>query len=129
MKFKGRMQNKVFNPSKRARFGIKFYKLCESASGYCHSFKIYAGNDNDNLNFSSSEAVVVILMKPIKNKGHTLYVDNWYSSPKLFLDLARNGTNVIGTVRSNGKNMPSIFSKKKLIKAITLQKAVTALWP
>jgi hypothetical protein len=39
MKFKGRMKHKVFNPSKRARFGIKFYKLCESASGYCHSLK------------------------------------------------------------------------------------------
>lgn len=31
MKFKGRMSYKQFNPSKRARFGIKFYKLCESA--------------------------------------------------------------------------------------------------
>lgn len=33
MKYTGRMSYKQFNPSKRARFGVKFYKLCESKSG------------------------------------------------------------------------------------------------
>ena len=45
MKYKGRLSYKQFNPSKRARFGIKFYKLCESGSGYCYDFKIYTGSD------------------------------------------------------------------------------------
>jgi hypothetical protein len=92
MKFKGRIRHKIFNPSKRARFGIKYYKLCESISGYCYSFKIYAGNDNEVPEFNTSEAVVIDLMKPIINNGHTLFVDNWYSSPKLFYYLSRNGT-------------------------------------
>ena len=30
MKFHGRLLFKQYNPSKRARFGIKFYKFCQS---------------------------------------------------------------------------------------------------
>lgn len=76
MKFKGRMSYKQFNPSKRARFGIKFYKLCESASGYYYDFKIYTGNDKINADDSASENVVKELSQSILNKGHTLYLDN-----------------------------------------------------
>ncbi|KAL3185115.1 hypothetical protein MRX96_030995 [Rhipicephalus microplus] len=43
MKFRGRLSCVRFNPSKRARFGVKFYKLCESSSGYCLNFSIYTG--------------------------------------------------------------------------------------
>ncbi|XP_017795982.1 PREDICTED: piggyBac transposable element-derived protein 4-like [Habropoda laboriosa] len=115
MKFKGRMSYRQFNPSKRARFGIKFYKLCESASGYCYNFKIYSRKDKTDLDYSASETVVMELSKSILNKGRTLYIDNWYSSPKLFLTLVENGTNV-GTVRFNRKNMPGDFVKAKLKK-------------
>ncbi|KAH8036935.1 hypothetical protein HPB51_007358 [Rhipicephalus microplus] len=41
MKFRSRLSYIQFNPSKRARFGVKFYKLCESSSGYCLNFSIY----------------------------------------------------------------------------------------
>ena len=116
VKFKGRVSCKQFNPSKRARFGIKFYKLCESASDYCYNFKIYSGNDKTNLDYSASETVVMELLHSILDKGHTLYIDNWYSSTKLFPTLVRNGTNVLGTVSCNRKNMTGDFFKAKLKK-------------
>ncbi|XP_043485876.1 piggyBac transposable element-derived protein 4-like [Polistes fuscatus] len=96
IKFKGRLSYKQYNPSERARFGIKVYKLCESSSE------------------NASETVVKELSKPILHKGHTLYLDNWYSSPNLFVTLLNSKTNVIGTVRANRKNMPKDFLKKKL---------------
>ena len=49
MKFHDRLHFKQFNPSKRARFEIKVYKLCQSAgsgTGYIWSFKIDTGEDN-----------------------------------------------------------------------------------
>jgi hypothetical protein len=116
MKFKGRLPFKLFNTSKRARFGIKFYKLCESSSGYCFNFKIYEGNDKNSIEYSASESVVFDLLRPVINRGHTLYIDNWYSSPKLFFALIKNKTNVLGTVRCNRKNMPIDFLKYKLKK-------------
>lgn len=42
-KYKGRLSFTQFNPPKRARFGIKFYKISESESGYSLGFKIYIG--------------------------------------------------------------------------------------
>lgn len=43
--FKGRLQFRQYLPSKRARYGVKMYKLCESTSGYTHRFRIYEGRD------------------------------------------------------------------------------------
>jgi hypothetical protein len=51
---------------------------------------------------------------PLLDKGHTLYLDNWYYSPDLFRRLTDRQTNAIGTVRLNGKNMPPDISKNKL---------------
>ena len=116
MKFKGRMFYIQFNPLKKTKFERKFYKLCESTSGYCYDFTIYSGNDKTNLGYSACESVGIELSKSILYKGHTLYIGNWYSSPKLFLILVKNWTNVVGTVCFNRKNMPKDFAKAKFKK-------------
>ena len=80
MKFEGRMFYKQFNPLKKTKFERKFYKLCESTSGYCYDFTIYSGNDKTNLGYNACESVGIELSKSILHKGHTLYIGNWYSS-------------------------------------------------
>ncbi|XP_043498406.1 uncharacterized protein LOC122521627 [Polistes fuscatus] len=92
-----RLSYKQYNPSNKARFGIKVYKLCESSSGYCYNFKIYTGCDKIHTTENASETVVKELSTPILHKGHTLYLDNWYSSTNLFVTLLNSKTNVIGT--------------------------------
>ena len=87
IKFRGRLSYVQFIPKKRARFGIKFYKLCESKSGYCLAFQIYRGQDKKNEETPASESVVLGLTEKILGKGYTLYLDSWYSSPKLYLKL------------------------------------------
>ncbi|XP_066596503.1 piggyBac transposable element-derived protein 4-like [Prorops nasuta] len=47
-------------------------------------------------------------------KGHCLYIDNWYSSPDLYNKLYKLKTNVCGTVRKNRKHMPKALESKKL---------------
>jgi hypothetical protein len=47
IKFRGRLCYIQFNPRKRARFGIKVYKICESVSAYCLVFSIYTGKKPD----------------------------------------------------------------------------------
>lgn len=44
--YKGRLRFRQYLPSKRARYGIKMYKLCESTSGYTHKFRVYEGKDS-----------------------------------------------------------------------------------
>ncbi|XP_050038624.1 piggyBac transposable element-derived protein 4-like [Dermacentor andersoni] len=117
MKFRGRLCFVQFNPSKRARFGIKFYKICESTSGYCLKFAIYTGKSDKSpatAGMLCSEAVVIELASEYLPNGHTIFVDNWYSSPSLFLRVKGSGSNAVGTARLHRKNMPKDFKKLNL---------------
>jgi hypothetical protein len=77
MKFRGRLCYIQFNPQRRARFGIKFYKIGESNSGYSSGFDIYTGKKPElaNKEIPTSEAVVIDLMQPYLDNGHTVFVD------------------------------------------------------
>jgi hypothetical protein len=65
IKCRGRLCYIQFNPWKRARFGIKVYKICESASAYCLRFSIYTGKKLDQAKSQgilSSKAIVIELL-------------------------------------------------------------------
>lgn len=117
MKFRGRLSYVQFNPSKRARFGVKFYKLCESASGYCLKFSVYTGKSEQTpatIGMLSTEAVVINLVGDVLADGHTVYIDYWYSSPLLYLHIHQKGSNAASTVRVHRTNMPKEVKNIKL---------------
>jgi hypothetical protein len=114
MNFRGRLSNVQCNRSKRSRFVIKIYKICESISGYCFYFKIYVGDDVTDPSLPASSNVVMNMCEPLFDKGHTLFLDSWYTSPDLCMRLTNRYTNVIGTVRPTRKEMPHDISAKKL---------------
>jgi hypothetical protein len=58
-------------------------------------------------------------MKPYLQNGHTVFMDNWYTSPSLFLNLGGQKTNEVGTVRVNRKNTPQQFKATKMGKGET----------
>lgn len=115
--YKGRLSFKQYIPSKRNRFGIKSFVLCDKKSGFIQDFIIYDGSlsniPNANANIGKSGNIVVQLLRPYLDKGHTLYVDNWYTSPTLFTFLHKNGTNACGTVRKRRIGMPRMDNKLK----------------
>ena len=53
------------------------------------------------------------LMQRYLNKGHHLYVDNWYTSPALFELLHQNKTGACRAVRKNRKGLPALTTKLK----------------
>ncbi|XP_043471317.1 piggyBac transposable element-derived protein 4-like [Leptopilina heterotoma] len=108
LKFKGRLSFKQCILSKRSRFGIKIYKCCDSDNGYIYNASIYLGKNPNEKNklIGVSGMVVVNLFDDLSGQGRTLFVDNWYSSPSLFVYLNGKKNNVVGTVRTNRKHMP-----------------------
>jgi len=72
------------SPAKRAKCGVRYYKLCDSASVCCKQFRIYTGNEVQDENLPSNEAVVVEIIGTYPTKGYTLYTDQLYSSPAVF---------------------------------------------
>lgn len=107
--WKGWLGFRQYIPSKRKRFGIKLFMLCDVLTGYVINVVVYTGSSTDITHtpgLGVSGSVVLTLLKPYLGRGHTLYVDNWYTSPSLFNHLLRGKTGACGTVRANRKGMP-----------------------
>lgn len=102
MKFRGKLCYVQCNPSKRALFGFMFYKICESSSVYCVQYSIYTGKKPSGAKeIPSSAAIVLELLHPYFCKVYAVALDNWYTSPDLFVKLIDEKTNALGTVRIN----------------------------
>lgn len=115
MLFKGRISYKQYIPSKRHRFGIKFFVLCDCKTGYVLDFIIYTGSRSNIQEFEGNLGmganIVLTLIEPYMYKGHNIFLDNWYSSPKLFSVLHQNEVNACGTVKANRAYMPPLKNK------------------
>ena len=48
------------------------------------------------------------------DKGHHVYMDNYYTSPELFSELYYRQTYACGTVRTNRKGLPETVKKAKV---------------
>jgi hypothetical protein len=107
--FKGKSHMRVYCPDKPHKYGLKAYEVCDAANAYCCQFELYSGKAEEEPPENSKGKtydLVMKLMRPYLHKGHQLYVDNYYSSPSLFMDLYRVGTGSTGTAR-NRKGMPA----------------------
>ncbi|XP_027212395.1 piggyBac transposable element-derived protein 4 [Penaeus vannamei] len=108
--FKRRHHAVQYNPSKRARRGMKVYKLCSfdgPEAGYTSAFKIYTGQDRGECP-ASMKAVIDLLEKAhLFDKGYEMHTDRWYSSPTLFNHLQARKTSAVGTVHNNRRGMPA----------------------
>ena len=116
MLWKGRRGFRQYIPSKRHRFGIKLFQLVDCETKFILHFIVYTGSTREyqvipGLGLNGS--IVMELMQGYLNKGHHLYVDNWYTSPALFELLRRNKTGACGTVRKNRKGLPALTTKLK----------------
>uniref|UniRef100_A0A8C5R0Q0 PiggyBac transposable element-derived protein domain-containing protein n=1 Tax=Leptobrachium leishanense TaxID=445787 RepID=A0A8C5R0Q0_9ANUR len=120
MKYKGRLGFKQYIPSKRSRYGVKVYKLCDSESGYTQAFRVYEGKDSSfdppgcPEHMGTSGKIVWDLLFPLMNKGYHLYVDNFYASVPLFKLLYCFDTAACGTVRKNRVGFPAQLVRTRL---------------
>lgn len=102
--FRGRLSFNQYIPSKRHRFGIKMFVLCDCETGYMLDFVIYTASDadikkTDPLGFTGS--VVNVLLERYFG---VQYTDNYYTA--LTKCLKEHGVGTIGTVKQNRKHWP-----------------------
>jgi len=115
VKFKGRVLFEEYIPKKRKCFGIKMFKQCDS-TGYTYDMNVYLGNDRQRVaqHLTATHATVTNLTRGVEGFGHKLYMDNFFSSPDLFDDLAQKKISCCGTVRLHRKGMPKDLKPKTL---------------
>ena len=115
--FKGRLLFKQYIKTKRSRFGIKFFEL-STADGILLDFIVYQGNmvtqliEPEGEDWLITERIPLTMIQPYLNKGHTLVIDNMYTTPRIAEYLLQKNTKVVGT-RPNRKNFPKDFTRDK----------------
>lgn len=85
-----------------------------------YNFLIYTGaNTNYGPKYNeepTAARIVLTLSDTLLNKGHCLFLDNFYISLHLAEKLVRQKTDCIGTMRLNRKGIPEKIKTKKLGK-------------
>jgi len=80
---RGRLLFRQYIKGKKARYGIKFYELI-SFDGFVLNIEIYKGKQESQMAIPSRtskiDGIVLRLMENYLNKGHSLYMDNYYNS-------------------------------------------------
>ena len=97
--FKGRLGCIQYVKGKPHPWGIKAYVLADSVTGYLYKVCIYLGKETELLQseLPHTTRVVLTLVEGLHNKGYDLYVDRFYNSPTLAMELKKLGITVTGT--------------------------------
>ncbi|XP_052105918.1 piggyBac transposable element-derived protein 4-like [Mytilus californianus] len=102
---KGKTSMLQYIPSKRSRFGLKFWMLVESVTVYVLQMDVYHGKRFDPTPAGTLQGtnVVINLMKNshLLGKGFHVFADNFFASLNLANKLLRERTYLTGTMRTN----------------------------
>ena len=83
-----RISLKQYMPQKPVKRGIKVWVRADSNNGYFSQFEVYQGKgSNTSPEFGLAGSVVKTLTRPLVGKHHHIFMDNFFTSPALFLNL------------------------------------------
>ena len=113
--------------------------LAEAKTGYTLDFQVYTGKQGKDSTSTGDKGlgwrVVMDLMQRYQGKNHLLYVDNFYTSPDLVIDLLQRGIYCTGTVHANRKHFPKdLIPPTKSMEmgsyrfAMSTEHNITAVW-
>ncbi|XP_050518714.1 piggyBac transposable element-derived protein 4-like isoform X2 [Diabrotica virgifera virgifera] len=103
---------------KRLQFGLKLYILCEASGTVLKLLLVDARCEDPSLSDEKhAEQVVLNLLEEQLDNGHSVFIDNLYSSLKLAEELLLRKTYVTGILRcKTRKGKPEAVVKTKLKK-------------
>ena len=114
--WRGRLAFRQYISNKRHKYGIKLYELT-THDGFILNIIVYTGKGTLVAEEAThTEAVVFELLKDYLDKGHIVYLDNFYNSVPLAEKLLRRKTYIVGTLREQRIGNPKNLLKTKLKK-------------
>jgi hypothetical protein len=110
-------------PNKPTKWGIKVWCCADARKKYVYDFEVYTGASIRSTVLSAAPgeaktryAVVMNLTQGLHHRGHLVFMDNFFTSVKLLMDLVDLGTYGTGTVRSNRVGLPQAMANSGIWK-------------
>ena len=122
--WRGRLRFKQFNPRKPNKYHIKIYQVSDPNSGYLIHFKVYTGVGSchrdgvcscDGQNTTTKTVMTLCQDAGILDKGHCIYLDNFFTSVSLAEELFSRETLCCGTSRHR-IGQPLLLGRKEALK-------------
>ena len=114
---KGRYAFRQYMKDKPTKWGMKLWVVADAVTGYTYDFEVYTGKTRSGPSkLGLGYDVCMRLMKSLFRQGYKLFIDNYYSSVQLIIDLLKCKTTTCGTILVNRKGIPiqmKASSKKK----------------
>ena len=113
--------------NKPDKFGIKFWMAVDVKTKYLFIGFKYVGKDESRSgDVSVPTGVVMKLMMPLFKKGHNVTSNNYFISLDLCLRLAKQGCSLVGTIRSNRREIPNNLRETCSLHDTTIVKLADA---
>ncbi|XP_055306660.1 LOW QUALITY PROTEIN: piggyBac transposable element-derived protein 4-like [Sitodiplosis mosellana] len=114
---RNRCSFRQYIPSKPGKYGIKIFWLVDSKLNYPVVVEVYLGTQpNEKRSTGIAHALVMRLAERHLDMGVNITVDNFFSSIPLAQDLYQHNTTMVGTIRSNKRELPWNFTSLKMAK-------------
>ena len=103
--FRGYAPGRCYMPAKPAKYGIKIFWLCDVSNGYVLHGIPYCGRDGERA-VGLAKNIVLELSKPYYHTHRNVYIDRYFTSHELIVELLKNGLTCTGTIMSNRRSVP-----------------------
>lgn len=111
---KARCRFTQYMPNKPDKFGIKFWLASDVSTKYVINGFPYLGKDeNRGTSSTLGEFVVLKLLEPFTGCGRSVTTDNFFTSASLAAKLLEKRTTIVGTIRSNKRELPKFAKQAK----------------
>ena len=101
-----------YMPSKPAKYGLKFWLLADASSYYVLHLQMYTGK-NESRTEELGMHVVLSLTSHLYGIRRNITCDNFFTSLKLARKLSMERMTLVGTIRSNRREVPKELRKVK----------------
>jgi hypothetical protein len=131
--FKGRSFMKQYLKDKPCKWGFKIWALCCGRTGYFASVAVYAGKGSTTaVHGLATDSVTTVVDAGAVSKGSVVFMDRWFTSPLLVVELLKRSVYSVGTVQTNRAGLPGDFklqkgTKKKPTPAGTSSRASSSI--
>ena len=110
--YRGRVKFRIYIANKPDKYGMKLWLLVDSQNYYVLNFQPYLGKLGGQTERELGKRVVLDLVSYLGH-GYKITCDNYFTSAKLGVKLLQQEKTMLGTIRSERKEVPKEMKKDK----------------